>query len=262
MEFSWADALRATVGILIVYAWGIAMLNITLSSYSAEKKKRITVWLLTGAGVAVVSVAGQWLYEAVNYLTINIDGDDILTFGVLLLLGILNLIATFTATVGIVIAAKTCYTNANSTKVFTAILLGLGTLVISGYLCPLLELVWAKPDEETGSMIPVHIVVYLLIHVFWTVVIYLLYRRFLLQHLRNILDTPDGNMDNFVKVPIMSCITLGLTMALGDAFGLSSYSAYFMNRCYRQSGPTVFGGGHGSFRKDSQKRSHRAGRNA
>lgn len=232
MEFDWAESVREIIGILLIYAWGAAMLDITLASYRADKRKRMITWILTGAGVAAVSLAGQWIYEVVNILTIDINGDDLATFGVLFLLGILNLVVTFTATIGILVAAKRCYTNADSTKTFTAILLGLGTLVLSGYICPLTEMLFTRVDEETGGMVPVHIALYIFIHVFWIVVIYALYRKYLLKHLKSILDTPDGNMDTFVKVPLISCVTFGISLALGDAFGLSSSSELFLNRGY------------------------------
>lgn len=234
MSIDAAELLTSGASTLIFYLWSIAMMDLTFKQWRIQKKKKVYLtWTAVGLGAIIIAVLSKILSTAILYATAHISLDDTpITLAAIGAVSLTRMITMLVIAGAVVIVAVISYSNEKATKIFFAILLGLGTIIIDNYISRITEMIWTRPDEEIYLMTSVSLPVYILIRIFWAAVIYWIYRRFSLEYIREVLNTPDGGMNSFVKVPALSCITLGLMLAIMVSFDLSYDSFAFLNKSY------------------------------
>lgn len=234
MRVDLADLLKTGVSTLVFYLWSIAMMDLTFKQWRIQQKKKVYfTWTGVGIGAIIIAVLSKILTKAVGNATAAISVDDtLLTVAVILLISLTRMITVLVVAAAAVIVAVICYSNEKATKIFFAILLGLGTIIIDTYISRITEMIWTRQDEELYAMTPIGLPVYILIRIVWALIFYWLYRKFVSEYIKEVLNTPDGGMNSFVKVPVLSCITLGLMLSIMVSFDLSYDSFAILNKSY------------------------------
>lgn len=122
------------------------------------------------------------------------------------------------------------YRQERSVKAFAALLTGLGATFIYRYLYALVKIPFQRGDPKNLAFDPPQIWLALLLLGICLGVCFWLYRNFMCRRLKELMDTPDGRMDGFVKVPFLSAIVFAVQLAVLFTFYMSPDSTNMENR--------------------------------
>lgn len=122
------------------------------------------------------------------------------------------------------------YRQERSAKAFAALLTGLGATFIYCYLYALVKIPFQRGDAKELAFDPPQIWLALLLLGICLGVCFWLYRNFLCRRLKKLMDTPDGRMDGFVKVPFLSAVVFAVQLAVLFTFYMSPDSTDMENR--------------------------------
>lgn len=220
---NWPNVTKDMMELLLNGSFCMLAVEATLGE-GTGKAKRILKWLLiigimeiilssSTIGIDVLtahalSVEPNLWEEETTYIFFN-------TFAMLL-----NTLLPFTAGMWI-------YRQAKSVRAFTAVLLGLGVSVIFEYFYAIAQMPFLGPDAGRGfhEEPPIWLAAILL---FVCLLLgYLLYTKKFLAPFKQIIDTPDGRMHGFVKVPVLSSVVFVALMATLRTFGIDTLSIYW-----------------------------------
>lgn len=230
------DWVRAAVDAMeLILIGGFSMLAVDATLGEKEgKAKRYLKWLAVGVLIEILlftatigmdaldrflSSAMPNVWQDANAATAIVTAVYILYNTVMMLL--CTLIPFF--------GGMWIYRQEKSVKAFTAVLLGLGVSVIYEYLYVIAQMPFLGADDGTGykELPPLWLSAVILF--VCLLAGYLFYKKKLLAPLKRIMDTPDGRMNSFVMVPVLSCIVFALLMSSLRTFGITVRSIYWQD---------------------------------
>lgn len=189
---------------IITVAWCAFMAGITLQK-NCDKNKAIIRWTF-------LLIANYLIALLINTISFEIDykfnpNMDIaaLNFLYSFFVIFLRLLRIFTVCVG----AIWIYKGSISTKLFTSILISLMAAINTTYFCNITNTIFNISTNSLNNVlanIPWWILM-ILIQIIWFTLFYILYKKFFCKIVKEVINTPDGKMGNFVLVPIVSFIT-------------------------------------------------------
>lgn len=233
MELDMIQTAKHFSGAVISAVWGIMMLNLTLGQHKKAGKNRVVFYIAILAIMLVllsgVTYAVQYMREIVWGMPDDLYYDVSYNLGNSVLWMLADILRMLMPAVGIVITALVCFTNERATKIFTAVLFVLVTLVLNGYVAQLVILPKVFNVEAAED---VGIVGYTLIRLVLFTGVYWAYKRYLRDKLVGILEMAEGQMGAFIRVPVVSCIAFGISMSFLTVMGVTLLSGFFMNQVF------------------------------
>ncbi len=232
MELDVVSLARYMVGAGISVVWGILMLHAILGKHRKEDKRILVFYAGLTCGVLLLMFGASWLLQYMDGILENMTdeqfNDVIYNMGMTSLWMLTDILRMMLPSIAIIVAALAGFVSDRSTKVFTAVLIVLAALVINDYVAPLslMPVYFNRETEEVGLL------VYGLSRLFWYALTYLGFRRYLKDWLSEILDTSDGRMGTFIRVPVISCIAFCLSLSFFSAMGVGYLSGIFMNQIF------------------------------
>ncbi len=232
MELDVVSLARYMVGAGISVVWGILMLHAILGKHRKEDKRILVFYAGLTCGVLLLMFGASRLVQYMDGILENMTdeqfNDVIYNMGMTSLWMLTDILRMMLPSIAIIVAALAGFVSDRSTKVFTAVLIVLAALVINDYVAPLslMPVYFNRETEEVG------ILVYGLSRLFWYALTYLGFRRYLKDWLSEILDTSDGRMGTFIRVPVISCIAFCLSLSFFSAMGVGYLSGIFMNQIF------------------------------
>lgn len=227
-EIDWVVAVRNAIEILITGFFSMLVMEITLGE-AHGKLKRYLKWLVVVASVEVflfLSTVGMDILDA--YIKVAHPNawseGSLATAGVATSYILYNMGAYLLPTVLSFWGGMWAYKQEKSVKAFTAVLLGLGVNMIYQYFFELAQTPFLGAVDEMGYHVLPSIPLSAILLFICLLLGYLLYKAKLLTPLKKLIDTPDGKMDSFVKVPVLSAIILALLLAPLRSFGMTTRS--------------------------------------
>ncbi|MEG1427483.1 MAG: SpoIIE family protein phosphatase, partial [Oscillospiraceae bacterium] len=225
------DLLLDGVELLLLCAFCMLTIDYTLGEKSG-KKKRFSKWLLTVfSGVLLQALVTIVITNFETYVNeaISQAGKLEMTLDVLvsLVYALYNAFQMLLPTFISLFAAMWLYKQQKSIKIFTTVLVGLGASIIFEYVYGIAILPFSSvlPERMVKIAPPIFLsasILALILGIF-----YVLYRRKLYEKLKNLLDTPDGRVDSFVKIPVISNMIFALLISTLHTFGI-----YLMTRVW------------------------------
>lgn len=213
--------------------WGILMLNMILGKHRKEDKR--ILWSYGGiiCGVLLLMVGMSWLSQYMNDILNNMSdeqfNDVFCNMGITFLWMLVDIARMLVPSAAIIAAALLGFTNDQSTKLFTTVLVVLMALVINDYFAPL-SMMPAYFNHEYPE--EVGVLAYVLSRAVLFLAAYLVFRRYLRDRLTEILDASDGRMGTFIRVPVISCIAFCISLSFFTAMGVGYLSGHFLNQIF------------------------------
>lgn len=229
----WHGAVRDAVELFLTGIFSMLALEAALGRKEG-RAKRLLKWMTVGLLVEVLLFLAT---SAINALESYIGREmpnlwlevSMMTAVATTAYILYNMALMLLSTVLLFWAGTWAYEQAKSVKAFTAVLLGLGVSVIYNYIYEIMKVPFLGSDDGSGYRSSPPLLLSTVLLALCLSFGYLLYRKKLLEPLKRIIDTPDGRMDSFVKVPIFSSIVFALLMACLGTFGITVYSLYWEN---------------------------------
>ena len=231
MGFDMETAARHLAESGVCVAWGIGMLSLTLQHHRKQGKKILAVYLMLFTATLALTFGASFLSQHMKNIVWNMTGDQVAdvsyNLGFSLLWMLADIVRMLLSALAIALSALYGFTNDRATKLFTAALIVLAALVLSNYIVPLacLPRLFNNPKaDDVGCL------AYFLLLLLGFGAALLGYRRFLREKLAEILDTSDGRMGTFVKVPVISCIAFCSFLSFFSVMDITYLSVRFMNQ--------------------------------
>lgn len=232
MELDVVHLARRMFSAGIIVVWGILMLHIILGKHRKEDKKIWVFYVGITCGVLLLTFGISWLTQYMDGILENMTDeqyyDVIYNLGMTFLWMLVDILRMMLPSIAIIVAAIVGFAYDTSTKVFTAVLIVLAAMVINDYIVPisLMPIYFNRKVEEVG------ILVYGISRLFWYTLFYLGFRKYLKDWLAEVLDTSDGRMGTFIRLPVISCIAFCLSLSFFSAMGVGYLSGMFMNQVF------------------------------
>lgn len=213
MELDVVRLTRYMIGAGISVIWGILMLHTILGKHRKEDKRILVFYAGITCGVLLLMFGASWLTQYMDDILENMTDKQynnvIYNMGMTSLWMLADILRMMLPSIAIIVAALIGFAYDTSTKVFTAVLIVLAALVINEYIVPLslMPAYFNRDAEEVG------ILVYGVSRLFWCSLTYLGFRKYLKDWLTETLDTSDGRMGTFIRVPVISCIAFSLSLS-------------------------------------------------
>lgn len=233
MVIDWAKAARDAVELVLVGGFSMVSVEATLGE-TTGRKKRYQKWLVVIVFVEVLLFTLSAGMDALDHYISRAIPDvwsrvTAATAAVTLTFILYNTVMMLLCTLIPFLGGMWIYRQAKSVRAFTAVLLGLGVSVLYEYSYDVLQLPFLGADlgttyRGTAPLWISAILLFICLLSGW-----LLYKNKFLAPLKKIMDTPDGRMDSFVKVPVLSCIVFALLLATLRTFGITVYSVYWQD---------------------------------
>lgn len=229
----WNGAVRDAVELFLTGGFSMLALEAALGKKEG-RSKRLLKWLTVGLLVEILLFLAT---SAINALEAYIAQEmpdlwfevSIMTAAAATAYILYNTALMLLSTVLLFWAGTWAYEQAKSVKAFTAVLLGLGVSVIYNYIYEIVKVPFLGPDDGSGYRSSPPLLLSAVLLALCLAFGYLLYKKKLLEPLKRIIDTPDGRMDSFVKIPVLSSVVFALLMACLGTFGITVYSFYWEN---------------------------------
>lgn len=229
----WARAASDAMELILVGSFSMLAVDATLGEKKG-KAKRYLKWLVIGVLIEILlftaTVGMDALDSYVNSTFPTIwDGTSIGTALITTVYILYNTAMMLICTLIPFLGGMWIYPQEKSVKAFTAVLLGLGSNVICQYLYEIVQMPFLGADDGRGFKEEAPIWVSAILLFVCLLAGYLFYKKKLLAPLKRIMNTPDGRMDSFVIVPILSCIVFALLMSTLSTFGITVRSIYWQD---------------------------------
>jgi len=219
---------------VLVGIFCMAVMEVTLGT-AADRKTRIWKWVCVilstaliyqliafGSGMLVLHVLapreGSWQDDVLLLLVFN---------GIYLFCNTLRRLLPMAMSYA---GGIWLYRQGRSAKAFAALLAGLVATLIYRYLYALVKIPFQKGDAKNLAFDPPQTWLALLLLGICLGICFWLYRSYLCGRLKKLVDTPDGRMDGFVKVPFLSTIVFALQLSVLFTFYMSPDSTNMENR--------------------------------
>lgn len=227
----WEEAVRNALDLILIGGFSMLAVEATLGGKEG-KAKRLLKWLIAGFSIEILLFIATVGMEALDtYINRDMpnmwEEASMATAAAITAYLLYNMATMLLSTVLALWAGMWAYDQTKSVKAFTAVLVGLGVSVLDDYISELLKIPFLGADGETGYREAPPILLSELLLFLCLLLGYLLFKKKFLQPLKKIMDTPDGRVDSFVKVPIFSCLVFSLLMASLHTFGITVYSIYW-----------------------------------
>lgn len=227
----WSRAARDAMELILVGGFSMLAVDATLGEKTG-RAKRCLKWLAVGILIEVLLFTATIGMDALDYY-INSAMPNVwqeasaVTVLVTAVYILYNMVMLLLCTVLPFLGGMWIYRQERSVKAFAAVLLGLGISVIYEYIYEIAQIPFLRAVDESGykELPPLWLSAILL---FVCLLLgYLLYKKKFLAPLKRMIDTPDGRMDSFVRVPIFSCIVFALLLSSLRTFGMTVRSPYW-----------------------------------
>lgn len=130
-------------------------------------------------------------------------------------------------TITVYIGSKWIYQQDASIKTFIAVLTGLFVNVISNFLCELCMFPFLKTNPELGVRVVEFYSLKIIIIMICFFICYIVFRSFISRKIKEVIHTPDGRLDEFVKIPIISSLLFAILLSILNTFGIMSIAVYW-----------------------------------
>lgn len=212
---------------------GILLLYMLIGRHRREDKRLFAFYAGAVGAVLLFTFGTGWLMQYIRYVINQIPDETFYKFsvnmGMTALYMLADILRMVLPSIAIIITALVGFTNDRSTRLFTGVLTVLIVLALNEYFAPL-SIVPVYFNMGTGG--EVGILPYALIRVFWFALGYLVFRQVLKDRLMETLESSDGKMGTFIKVPVISCIAFCLSLSFFAAMGMSYLSDWYMNQVF------------------------------
>lgn len=199
---------------------------------TVDKLRRFWKWLLVIVSAEIVfsafNIGINALDAYVKYTIPDIwQRNDIVMAGWAASIILFNMVSVLINTIIPFAGSMWAYRKAKSVKAFTGVLAGLGASLIYEYIYRLFEMPFLKtvPGSEYKIEPPLWLTAFLLALCLFGGCLF--YKKRLLAPLKKIMDTPDGRVDSFVKVPVLSSLVFALLLSALGTFGINWRNAYW-----------------------------------
>lgn len=211
--------------LILVGIFCMAVMEVTLAG---EKDRRTRIWkwgivILATALLSQLMTFGSGLLD-IHFLAEKKEswGDDsvlsMVVNGIYLTWNTLKILLPMLMSY---IGGIWLYRQERSVKAFDALLTGLGVILIYRYLYALLKIPFQRGCSDELAYAPPQTGLALLLLGICLSACFLLYWKAMCGRLQKLLDTPDGRMDGFVKVPFLSAVVFAGQLAVLYTFYLS-----------------------------------------
>lgn len=218
----WGSKSLNLLQIIILMIWCSFVLDITLTKQESKKekiRKSIMVMIL----VILLTLIASTAMDVLDYSTSDFMWTEGSIWNVMIswLYVIYNTLYTLVPTLFCYMAGSWMYAQDRSIKTFTAVLIGLIGIIIKEfvYQCMLLPCYQVGEDEFLKELPNTWIA--FVVEAVCLSILYLIYRSLICKRIKGILNTPDGRMDRFVKIPVYSNIVFAALIAILQTFGIS-----------------------------------------
>lgn len=231
MGIDWGTAARDAAELILTGSFSLLVLEATLGEADG-KPKRFFKWLTVGIMIELFLFTSTAGMDALNSYISREKMDiwqeaSMATAAVTTAYILHNTAMALLNTVLPFAAGMWAYDKEKSLKAFMAVLVGLGVSVLDDYIYEIVKLPFLGADDGSGGRQAPPLFLSELLLFMCLFLGYLLYKKKLLKPLKKIVDTPDGRMDGFVKVPIFSCVIYCLLMSILYTFGIMASSSYW-----------------------------------
>lgn len=233
MEFDVISAVRQSVGAGLGVVGGVMILYMLIGKHRREEKKFYAFYAAATGVVLLLTFGAGWLIQYVQYVVADMP-DEIfykltVNLGMTGLYMLTDILRMLVPAIVIIFAALIGFNNDRSTRVFTGVLTVLIVLALDGYIAPvsIMPVYFNSEMPKEVGILP-----YALIRVFWFIIGYFVFRKMLKERLMEMLESSDGRMGTFIKVPVISCAAFCLTLSFFDAMGMTYLSDWYMNQVF------------------------------
>lgn len=234
MDFSmvnWDTLIVRSVELLLNGLWCMSVLNLTLN-VKTTKLKALLKWLVILGGIIAFYAAANIGMSFLTYTLANM-GEQFLSRHFLLVLGVTafyflyNMLAMLLPILISFFGGMAVYKESFNIKAFASVFIGLCVFITYNYVyhlacIPFMETIEGTSDRALQS----HWVGYLILALSLGAA-YIIYRKKVCVTLKKLIETPDGRLDRFVKIPIISCLALALMISAMYTYGISPFTTNF-----------------------------------
>lgn len=235
----WQEKIFNMIPIVMLALWCILILNKTLGTKDKAKEKIKKGSIATSIVVACTFMASIGM-DMLDRFTQTLEWSDhsLSNMALSWMYVLYNTLYILTPTMLSYIAGRWLFHQDRTIKTFTAVLTGLITIVLNEFVYRVLLLPFYQIDEESMmKVIPSKGLEFLVLGV-CLLFMYMLYQKYVCEKIKQIIQTPDGRMDRFVKIPVYSNIIFAILIAILQTFGISMAAMnwidamiYFMVSC-------------------------------
>lgn len=218
----WQRLLINFLHIILVCMWCVWILNATLGKQEANKailKRTIRTFCLVLIPMFFLILSVKSID---NYLEANFYLWDMMLVKTSMsyVYLIYNTIYIIVPTIFSYVLVRRLYAQDQSVKTFFAVLTGLVAIIINEFVYRLFLLPFLQTVANSETKVMPNQLLALGIQLACLVVLYFGYKRYLCSRMKAVLDTPDGRMTRFVKVPVISNIIFVVMIAELQTFGI------------------------------------------
>ncbi|QIB69325.1 SpoIIE family protein phosphatase [Aminipila butyrica] len=229
----WARIARDASELVLVSCFCISILEITLGG-KADKKRRFLKWCIV---IGVMQFALFFSTMGMNALDLHIattmpefwmttSASRLMMTAVYVLF---NSITMLLPTILSFWGGVWIYPQQKSAKIFTAVLAGLVAAIISSYISQLILLPFYRDNGESNMKDYPELWVSCLIFSLCMLCAFMVYRRVCCHRLKRMIESADGRIDSFIRIPVCSSILFALLISTLSTFGIGPASINWMD---------------------------------
>lgn len=227
----WNSSFLKSLEFIGTCLWCILIIDCTLKQ-KENKSKKIKKWL----SIIIIGVFLSFIIETIMqsfdvYIQNMQDWQTQSFMNILLSLFyiVYNAIVLLLPIFIIYLGCLSIYQKTHSIKTFISVLTGLFIIIINEIICGFMMLPFLGNINETGLKSKPYPWIMMIIYILCYILSYLLYKKKICHFLKETIDTPDGRIDRFVKVPIISVIVFTILLSILQTFSISYLSGNWMD---------------------------------
>ena len=236
MNFSaldWTRIIKDATELVLVCGFCMLTIELTLGEKTG-KVKRLKKWLVIGFIMEVLlffSTLVMTLFDSyINTYQPELWNEKNMMFVIASCIYLFyNTVTMLIPTIFSFVGGMWAYTKEKSIKAFTAVLTGLVASIIYEYIYGIAQLPFLGGDVGDGSKELPPIYLSMIILFICLLVFYLIYKEKMAKSLKSILEIPDGRMDSFVKIPVLSCVIFALLISTLRTFSVYAFTIYWVD---------------------------------
>lgn len=233
-EFNLVKLLRESIGLILVGTFCAFTVNFVLGQ-KGQAKKYVSKWAVTIlAAMLILTISNIGMHFFMQYVmnvitSERLQADPSLDVAINMLTLAYNMAIMLFPAILSLFGALWAYEQEKSVKIFTAVLTGLIASIIYRYVYVLAQLPFFGGDNgQEGKYYPPLIISMVLLSV-CLLLFYWINQKKLSAKLKLLLDTPDGRVDSFVKIPVLSIAVFAFLVAILRTFNIDPSSIYWQN---------------------------------
>ncbi|WP_099206088.1 ATP-binding SpoIIE family protein phosphatase [Scatolibacter rhodanostii] len=229
----WNRAASDALDFLLTSGFCISILEVTLGA-KTDRYKRFLKWTMV---IAVMQLALFSVTLGMNAIDVYIKttmpefwvNTSALRLMVTILYVLFNSLVMLFPTLLSFWGSVWIYPQQKSAKIFTAVLAGLVVSIISSYISQLFLLPFygESVDGVIKAMPSLWIIV--LSMILCMLAVFLLYQKLCCHRLKKMVETADGRIDSFIRIPVFSSVLFALLISTLSTFGIGPASVSWMD---------------------------------